>query len=175
MFSEYKIRQAEVKDTNAIWQLLQAGILKRKEEGSTQWQDGYPNVDVVTNDIANQYGIVVENEKHQIVAYIAMIEGIEPAYEELAGIWLSNQPYVVFHRLIVKLSHPVKGFATWFMAQLEKIVLEKNIYSIKVDTNFDNVGMLRVFEKLGYQYCGKVYFRGSERLAFEKLLVVEKK
>ena len=80
----------------------------------------------------------------------------------------------VFHRLIVNLSHPVKGFATWFMTQLEKIVLEKNVYSIKVDTNFDNVGMLRVFEKLGYQYCGKVYFRGSERLAFEKLLVAKK-
>ena len=170
MFSEYKIRQAEIKDTDTIWQLLQAGILKRKEEGSTQWQDGYPNLDVVTNDIANQYGIVVEDENHQIVAYIAMIDGVEPAYEELEGKWLSGQPYIVFHRLIVNLSNPVKGFATWFMTQLEKFVLEKDIYSIKVDTNFDNVAMLRVFEKLDYQYCGKVYFRGSERLAFEKIL-----
>ena len=26
------------------------------------------------------------------------------------------------------------------------------------------------FEKLGYKYCGKVYFRGGERVAFEKVL-----
>jgi hypothetical protein len=30
--------------------------------------------------------------------------------------------------------------------------------------------MLRVLEKLGYVYCGEVYFRGSARKAFEKKL-----
>ncbi len=170
MFSKYKIRQAEVKDINAIWQLLQAGILKRQVEGSTQWQDGYPNLDVVKNDIAKQYGIVVENQEQQIVAYIAMIVGVEEVYEKIIGEWISTQPYFVFHRLIVDLQNPIKGFATWFMTELETLVLAKNIHSIKVDTNFDNTGMLRIFEKLNYRYCGKVYFRGSERLAFEKLI-----
>ena len=30
--------------------------------------------------------------------------------------------------------------------------------------------MLKIFEKSGYKYCGKVYFRGGEREAFEKVL-----
>jgi hypothetical protein len=39
-----------------------------------------------------------------------------------------------------------------------------------VDTNFDNLPMLNIFEKLGYTYCGEVYFRGSARRAYEKVL-----
>ena len=47
-----------------------------------------------------------------------------------------------------------------------------NIFSIKVDTNFDNIPMLKILEKLGYTYCGEVTFRGSFRKAFEKTLPV---
>lgn len=166
------IRKATLADCDAIWNLLQQGIEKRKIEGSNQWQDGYPNRNVVLNDITHHYGLVVENENQEMVGYLAMIADVEPAYEEIEGKWMSpaGENYVVFHRLIVNLKHPIKGLATWILKEVEQLVLDQGIRSIKVDTNFDNVGMLRVFEKLGYQYCGKVYFRGSERLAFEKLL-----
>jgi hypothetical protein len=30
--------------------------------------------------------------------------------------------------------------------------------------------MISIFEKAGYTYCGEVYFRGSPRKAFEKVL-----
>ena len=173
---DFKIRIATINDIDTIWNLLEKGIEKRKEEGSNQWQDGYPNRDVVVNDINNEYGLMVENESNEIVGYLAMIADIEPAYEEIKGEWLSpkGEKYVVFHRLIVDQNNPIKGLATWILKEVEQLVFNKGIKSIKVDTNFDNVGMLRVFEKLGYQQCGKVYFRGSERLAFEKILQKEK-
>ena len=169
---DFQIRVATTNDIEVIWNLLQQGIEKRRVEGSNQWQDGYPNRDVVMNDVKYQYGIVVENESSEIIAYIAMIADIEPAYEEIIGDWISpnSEKYVVFHRLIVDQYKSIKGLATWILKEVEQLVLSKRIHSIKVDTNFDNVGMLRVFEKLGYQYCGKVYFRGSERLAFEKTI-----
>lgn len=168
----FKLRKAELIDIDRIWILLQQGIAKRKQEGSEQWQDGYPNRDVVLKDITHQYGIVLENESQEVVAYIAMIDDIDTAYEMIEGKWLSHlsEKYMVFHRLIVDQENSIRGLATWFLQNLEPMVLEKGIHSIKVDTNFDNVGMLRVFEKLGYQYCGKVYMRGKERLAFEKLV-----
>ena len=169
---DFQIRVATINDIDTIWNLLEQGIEKRKEEGSNQWQDGYPNRGVVENDINNSYGLVVEDYQNNILGYIAMIAEIEPAYEEIEGDWLSNNDvkYVVLHRLIVDQQNPIKGLATWILKEVEQLVFNKGIKSIKVDTNFDNVGMLRVFEKLGYQYCGKVYFRGSERLAFEKTI-----
>lgn len=62
------------------------------------------------------------------------------------------------------------GIATHFFTAVEDLAKGKNINSIKMDTNFDNIAMLRILEKLGYQYCGEVYFRGSPRKAFEKLI-----
>lgn len=48
--------------------------------------------------------------------------------------------------------------------------MENNIYSIKADSNFDNPAMINLFEKTGYKYCDEVYFRGSPKKAFEKVL-----
>ena len=52
----------------------------------------------------------------------------------------------------------------------EEIALKNNIISIKVDTNFDNIAMLKIFEKLGYTYCGEVQLRAGIRKAFEKVI-----
>lgn len=167
---DFKLRFATKEDADFIWELLQQGISKRKEEGSNQWQDGYPNHDVVLNDIDNNFGVVAVDETNKIMAYVAMIAETEPAYEEIVGEWLTSEKYIVLHRLIVNIDQPIKGLATWMMKEIEVLAKKQGINSIKVDTNFDNIAMLRVFEKLDYKYCGKVYFRGSERLAFEKLL-----
>ncbi|MBQ0148174.1 MAG: GNAT family N-acetyltransferase [Flavobacteriaceae bacterium] len=167
---DFKFRNATINDIDIIWKLLEQGIQKRKKEGSNQWQDGYPNKDVVRNDIENNYGFIIENDKNTILGYIAAIEEIEPAYEIIEGNWLTNDKYIVLHRLVVDTINPIKGLATWIMHNIEQLILDREIYSIKVDTNFDNIGMLRIFDKLNYHYCGKVFFRGSPRLAFQKIL-----
>lgn len=170
MLSQLSLRKANNADTDRIWEILQQAINKRKEEGSDQWQDGYPNLDVVIDDIANDYGYVIVENEQQIIGYVAIIDEVEPAYLELEGKWLSSGKYVVVHRLAVAQDVVIKGLGTWTMLEAEKVALSKDIKSIKVDTNFDNIGMLRVFEKLDYTYCGEVFFRGGARKAFEKLL-----
>ena len=57
------------------------------------------------------------------------------------------------------------------LLHIEHFARQHNIYSVKADTNFDNTGMLHIFEKLGYTYCGEVTFRGTPRKAFEKVLL----
>ncbi len=164
------LRQATLNDTDRTWKILQQAIAKRKEEGSEQWQNGYPNLDVVINDISKGFGYVIENDNNLIIGYVAIINEIEPAYTQIEGKWLNEEPYIVIHRLAVAQDIKMKGLGTWVMEEIENITISKNIYSIKVDTNFDNVGMLRVFNKLEYHYCGEVYFDGSPRKAFQKIL-----
>lgn len=170
MIENIGFRRAVVADVDNIWSILDEAINKRKHEGSDQWQDGYPNRDVILKDIEDGHGFVAERAETGLVAYIAIIGDIEPAYEKLEGEWLSIRPYTVIHRLAVSQSDPIKGLGTWMMLEAEKISLSMDRQSIKVDTNYDNTGMLRVFDKLGYVYCGEVYFRGGARRAFEKLL-----
>ena len=47
----------------------------------------------------------------------------------------------------------------FYYFKIRRIRYGKSSFSIKVDTNFDNLAMLHILEKLDYQYCGEVYFR----------------
>lgn len=164
------LRKADLSEIPQIWNILQDAIEQRRLDGSTQWQDGYPNEVSIENDINNGYAYVL-TENESILCYAAIIFDKEPAYETIEGKWLSNEDYVVVHRVAVSKLAKGKGIATKLFESIEGLSLENNVYSIKVDTNFDNIPMLKILERLKYTYCGEVYFRGSARRAYEKTLI----
>lgn len=166
---EYTFRKAVNADTGTIWNILQAAIQRRKEDGSNQWQDGYPNPEVVQNDIDKGQGFLLLAGTEP-AGYCAIIINDEPAYQHIEGTWLTQGDYLVLHRIAIAEAYLGKGLAREILKQAEGLALAQNIKSIKADTNFDNPGMLHLFKKLGYQYCGEVHFRGSARKAFEKVL-----
>ncbi|HNP24743.1 MAG TPA: GNAT family N-acetyltransferase [Panacibacter sp.] len=163
------LRQAKFSDIGTIWEILQQAIEQRRLDGSEQWQQGYPNLNTVHEDIANDYGYVL-TDNNVIIAYAAVIFGIEPAYNEIDGSWLTNQDYMAVHRVATSNSAKGKGVATKLFSLLEDLCIQRNVFSIKVDTNFDNAPMLRILEKLSYTYCGEIIFGGAPRKAFEKVL-----
>ena len=163
------LRKATPADSPKIWDILSAAIQLRKEQGSAQWQDGYPNPETVNNDIALEQGYVFESGD-RIIGYVAIILNNEPAYDEIEGKWQSDGDYYVIHRLAMDRNAGGKGLATQLLKAVEALALKNKIFSIRADTNFDNAAMLKIFKNLDYVYCGEVYFRGSARQAFEKLL-----
>ena len=152
-----------------IWNILQQAIKSRKEDGSNQWQDGYPNPEVIKKDIANEAGYVLV-EENTIIGYCAILINDEPEYAKIEGKWLTNDDFVVFHRVAILDKYLGQGMAKKMIGYIEQFGLSNEIYSIKADTNFDNIPMMKIFEKMGYTLCGKVYFRGSPRKAYEKVL-----
>ncbi|MDI1315740.1 GNAT family N-acetyltransferase [Flavobacterium sp.] len=165
----YTFRVANPTDLPKIWEIIKQAILRRKNDGSTQWQDGYPNETLIENDIEQGNGYVLI-EGIQIIGYTAIIFNDEPAYEDLKGTWLTNEEFAVIHRLAISDDYIGKGLAQKIMHFTEEVAIQNHIFSIKVDTNFDNNAMLNIFEKLGYSFCGEVSFRGGIRKAFEKTL-----
>lgn len=164
------LRKAIISEIPSIWEILQDAIEQRRLDGSTQWQDGYPNELSIRSDIENSHGYVL-TENESILCYAAIIFDKEPAYENIEGKWLSNDDYTVVHRVAVSKLAKGKGIATKLFENIEGLSVENNIYSIKVDTNFDNTPMLKILDRLKYTYCGEVYFRGGARRAYEKLLI----
>jgi hypothetical protein len=47
-----------------------------------------------------------------------------------------------------------KDLAKMIVRYVEDFALENNIYSIKADTNFDNIAMIKIFEKMAIPYVG---------------------
>ena len=164
-----KLRKANLSEVTAIWEILQQAIEQRRQDGSEQWQNGYPNQQTVYDDITNGYGYVIA-ENNVIIAYAAIIFAVEPAYNEIKGQWLTNGDYVAVHRVATSNSVKGKGVATRLFKLLEDLSIEQNIFSIKVDTNFDNIPMLKILQKLNYSYCGEIFFGGAPRKAIEKVL-----
>ncbi len=166
----YFFRQATASNLNDIWEIIAGAIERRRQDGSNQWQDGYPNPDVIKNDIDSRIGYILTSEDGSIAGYCAILINDEPAYTDIKGKWLTDSDFIVYHRVAISERFLGKGLAQVMLKQIEDFALSKNIPSLKVDTNFDNAGMLKILDKLGYVYCGEVFFRGSPRKAFEKVL-----
>lgn len=166
---EYTFRQATPADQDQVWEILQAAIRRRKEDGSDQWQDGYPNPAIIKADIEKGAGYVLA-DGNVIAGYCCILVNDEPAYAGIKGKWLSNGDFVVYHRVAVSEKYLGKGLAQKMLTGIENYALRNNIRSIRADTNFDNTAMLKIFDKMGYTYCGEVTFRDAPRKAFEKVL-----
>lgn len=193
MNEELELRQAAPADMERILEIIRQAQAQMRAAGSAQWQDGYPAAEDIARDIRCGYGYVLcmpqahapagENGPDQtrgaefadapagvVAAYCAAVFDGEPAYERIEGAWLTTGSYVVVHRLAVADGMKGRGVATEFMRRIEALARQRGMGSFRVDTNFDNRYMLRMLPRLGFAFCGKIYYRSGERLAFEKLL-----
>lgn len=162
-------RPAVNEDIPVVTSILRMAADRMLAEGKKQWTESYPGESNVRADIGNHIGYVVELDG-KVVAYGAVVLDGEPAYSSIEGEWLSDQKYVVVHRLAVIGSSECRGLASYFMREVEKLAVTLGIKSFRVDTNFDNQRMLKCLEKNGFTYCGEVFYERGSRKAFEKLI-----
>ena len=165
----YIFRPAVSSDIPRIMEIIEQAKTQMAKEGRKQWDVNYPARKHIATDIESGYGYVMcicEN----VIAYGAVIFGQDPTYASINGEWLSNQEYVVLHRLAVADEMKRNGIATRYIGYVEELAISKGFGSFRVDTNFDNTYMLRIFEKLKFHYCGEIYFERGSRMAYEKLI-----
>ena len=151
-------RKATTEDAARIWEIILQAKAQMLRQNKQQWDETYPLPENIANDIRNGY------------AYVLCSEADIIAYNSIDGSWLSEQPYVVVHRLAVANEMKQKGIASLFMQKVEELSRSQGIHSFKVDTNFDNFYMHRMLEKLGFSYCGEILYQRGSRMAYEKLL-----
>jgi hypothetical protein len=79
----HNFRKATPSEIPQIWDILRKRQARRKEDGSNQWQDGYPN-QTGYKTIDKNAGFVL-TEGDTIIGYSALLINDEPAYEKLEG------------------------------------------------------------------------------------------
>lgn len=165
-----EFRKANALDIEGIMKIIKQAQDYFKENGVNQWQNNYPNIETIKQDIKNGYGYVLEDNE-EIIGTVAVSFDGEKTYDVIYdGEWLSNSEYAVIHRMAVTNSHKGKGFSSVIMKYIEEICLDRNVHSIKIDTHNENISMQRVIKKNNFKYCGIIYVDDkSKRLAFEKI------
>lgn len=165
-----KLRKSVNEDINNIMQIIDEAKEALKEQGIDQWQNGYPNADVIRNDILNNdsYVFIKNNE---IVATSAVSFDGEKTYDKIYdGNWVSNDEFAVIHRIAITSKYKGTGIASEIIKMIEAMCLDKDIHSIKVDTHEFNIPMQKLLKKNDFKYCGVIYLEDkSKRVAFEKI------
>lgn len=159
-------RPAAEADIPAAAAILRQGAERMLAEGKRQWTATYPSSSDVARDVARGAAHVLEQEG-RVVAYGAVIADGEPAYDHLEGRWITSGPYIVVHRLGVRLDCQRGGLARAFFEAVTQQARRQGMASLRVDTNFDNDRMLALLRRLGFAPCGEVRYPQGPRLAFE--------
>ena len=77
-----EIRMAYPNEINRIMEIIQNGKDSLATAGVDQWQDGYPDQEIIFEDILESRGYVaVENQ--EVVGYAALYKGNEAAYNDI--------------------------------------------------------------------------------------------
>ncbi len=158
----YYIRQAVQADLNEIEVIYAVARHFMAENGNpTQWVKGYPQRELLEEDIALEKLYVAEIG-HQICGVFVFVVGEDPTYACIEdGSWLSDSPYGTIHRIASRSS----GL---FGAALE--FCRSKCTHIRVDTHADNKPMQHLAEKYGFSRRGVIYVEdGTPRIAYELL------
>ena len=167
-------RPAEMRDFDTIMTLISHARAAIARLGIDQWQDGYPEPEVIESDIAQGIGWVFESEG-RIAGYMVPLAEPEPIYEQLAGSWLQNDaPYLTVHRMAIDDGYRGTGLSMRMFAFAEQLAREKGLFSLRADTHTGNLAMRRLLDKCGFTYCGNVRYPVTAgdpiRVAYEKIL-----
>lgn len=162
-------RKATEEDIPVVTAILKSAVERMLAEGKQQWDHSYPNETHVRIDVAEGNGYILQRN-NEAVAYGAVVFNGEPAYNNIRGKWLSDEPYVVVHRMAVLPDSQNRGCGISFLKSVEQLALSKAIKSFRVDTNYDNIRMLNLLKKAGFSYCGEIRYESGSRMAFAKNL-----
>lgn len=159
-------------DVDSIMKIIKQAQDYFKEKGINQWQNNYPNVEVISNDVAEKNSYVLL-KNHEVVATAVVSFKGEKTYESIyEGKWISNKEYAVVHRIAVDNNHKGLGLSSQIIKNVEELCIEKGVSSIKVDTHEQNLSMQKLLRKNKFEYCGIIYLEdNSPRIAFEKILL----
>ena len=166
-----QFRKSNEADVNSIMDIIKQAQDYLGEQGIDQWQDNYPNSEIINNDINNKNSYVLLKD-NTVVGTVAVVFDRDKSYEKIyEGKWLSDDEYAAIHRIAIGSESKGLGLASVILENIEEICFSRGIHSIKVDTHEENLSMQKFLMKNGFQYCGIVYLDDKiKRIAFEKMI-----
>ena len=164
------IRKAIPTDLDRLMEIFSIARRFMQTTGNpNQWINGYPQRELIAQEIEADHCYAVENESGIIIATFCFIQGPDPTYAYIEdGQWPNDRPYYVIHRLASDGTCPGIGkyCFDWCFQQFP---------CLRADTHADNKVMQHVLTKNGFTRCGIIYVSNgthclSERLNIQRIL-----
>ena len=163
-----KIKLAKISDLNSIMQMYKSCVEGMIKNGIDQWDSSYPNSEIIQEDIKNGTYFIGEIEG-EIVGGINIDNKQDPTYLDID--WEdTSDSFLVVHRLAVKEELWNKKIGKDLMLFTERLVIEKNLKSIRLDTYSGNPKAMEFYRRLGYKELGTIDLKPNKNKyhCFEK-------
>ena len=164
-------RRAESRDRDAILAVVGHARAAIRALGIDQWQDGYPELEVIAADIAAGIGHVFEADG-RVAGYLALSDAPENVYERIDGAWRTGGPYLTVHRMCIDDGFRGTGLSAQMLAFAEETARKKGLASLRADTHRGNIVMQKLLQRCGLERCGEVVYPVTAgdpiRIAYEK-------
>ena len=164
------IRKANKEDLENIMKMYKACITGMLENGIDQWDETYPNTEIISEDL-NVGTYYVSEMDGTIIGGINIDKNQDDTY--LALDWGDRfDSFLVVHRLGVKKEFWSKKIGKDLMLFTEKLVLERGLKSIRLDTYSGNPKAMEFYRRLGYSELGTIDLKPDKDKyhCFEKII-----
>lgn len=168
------IRKTVSCDIDDIMPILEEARQTIASLGIDQWQDGYPNREVISEDVRLERSYVLVKDG-AIIGTFALIEDGEPLYDKIEnGHWISgddSRDYNAVHRVAIAVSARGSGAASKMLEFVFDMTKISKKGSVRIDTHEGNLVMRRMLEKNGFTPCGIIHLEnGDPRIAYERFV-----
>lgn len=171
LMAEIYLRRAQTQDLAAIMKIIDDAKELLKKNGSPQWQNGYPNQENFTQDIAMQTNWILIND-NKVVATATLQLTPEPTYHNITqGQWQQpNEPYATIHRVAISSNYRGQGLSKLLFSNLLTVGQMQGIKNFRIDTHRSNKAMQHIAENFNFKKRGIIKVNDQndpERLAYE--------
>ena len=165
-----KIKLAKISDLNYIMTMYKSCVEGMIKNGIDQWDHSYPSSEIIQEDIKNETYFIFEIEG-EIVGGINIDQNQDPTYLPIEWKDKTNQ-FLVVHRLGVMQEFWNQKIGKNLMLFTEKLVIEKNLKSIRLDTYSGNLKAMEFYRRLGYTELGTIDLKPNKKeyYCFEKII-----
>lgn len=169
--AETYLRRAQLQDLPAIMKIIDDAKELLKKNGSPQWQNGYPNQETLTQDIAMQTNWVLIND-NKVAATATLQLTPEPTYRNITqGQWQQpDEPYATIHRVAISSNYRGQGLSKLLFSNLLTVGQMQGIKNFRVDTHRSNKAMQHIAENFNFKKRGIIKVNDQndpEQLAYE--------
>jgi ribosomal protein S18 acetylase RimI-like enzyme len=153
-------------DIPEIMSLIHAAVKRMIAGGLYQWDEHYPNIDIITDDVKAHHLFKIL-EKDQIAGVMVLNEQYPPEYDDL--VWEDKEgKFIIVHRLCIHPDYQGQGYSKKLMRFAGEHAKKNGCSSIRLDTNTSNRRALALYDSLNYRRVGTVTFRMGLFQVFEK-------
>ena len=129
-----------------------------RDNGIDQWDEDYPNREVIMQDLQTQT-LFAYRENDEIIGIVVLNETQDEEYAQVS--WSTNETArnIVVHRLAVKPNMQRRGIARQLMDYAEAWARDHLYDAIRLDTFSQNTRNQRFYLNRGYRDLGPVYLK----------------